>query len=79
MQNFYGISRPEFHVPSNGALFLAVSQMSCTGKWIELYKKIVLPFILHFQQLGLNLQKTESAPFERAVNFGLDIALRFYI
>jgi hypothetical protein len=57
MQNVHVVSRPEFHVLSNGALAFAVRLILCTGKWIKHFTETVLAFNLHFQHIGLNLQE----------------------
>ncbi len=62
MQNVHVVSRPEFHVLSNGALVFPVSLILCTGKWIlKLFTETVLAFNLHFQhmELGLDLQENQ--------------------
>ncbi len=33
--------------------------MVCTGKWIQHFAETLLPFNLHFQHLGLNLQENK--------------------
>ncbi len=59
MQNVHVVSRPKFYVLSNDALVLAASLILCTGKWRKLFTETVLAFNLHFQQLGINLQKIQ--------------------
>jgi hypothetical protein len=59
MQNFHVVSRAKFNALSNGALGFAVSLILYTGKWINLFKEIVLAFKLHFQHIGLNLEENQ--------------------
>ncbi len=63
-----------------GQKVLSVSQISCTGKWIQLFTEAVLPFNFNFQHTyRTQLTGKPSAPFERALNLGLETSLRFYI
>jgi hypothetical protein len=59
MQNFHVVSRPKFHVISNGALGFGASLILCTGKWIKLFAEAVLSFNLHFQHMVLKLQENQ--------------------
>ncbi len=80
MLNFHVVSRPEFHVLSNGALVTAVSLILCTGKWTKLFTVTVLAFNLHFQHIcRTQLTGKPSAPFERALNHCLETTLGFYM
>jgi hypothetical protein len=56
------VSRPKFHVLSNGALVFAVSQILCTGKLIKIFPETVFAFHLHFQHMlsiPFNLQENQ--------------------
>jgi hypothetical protein len=59
MSIFHVVSRPKFHVLSNGAFVFGVSLILCTGKWSKLLTETVFAFNLNFQQLGLNLQENK--------------------
>ncbi len=59
IQNINAISRPNFHVISNGSLICAVSLIFCAGKLIKLFTETVLAFNMLFQHIGLNLRKTQ--------------------
>jgi hypothetical protein len=51
MQNAHVVSKPEFHVLSNGALAFADSLILCTRKWRKHFPDTVLGFNLHFQHI----------------------------
>jgi hypothetical protein len=51
MQNANVVSKPEFHVLSNGALLFDVSLISYTGNWIKKFIGAELAFNLHFQHI----------------------------
>jgi hypothetical protein len=53
------ISRPKFHVLSNGDFVSAVSLILCTGKRNKLFTETDLAFNLHFQYKGLNLRENQ--------------------
>jgi hypothetical protein len=69
MQNLHVASRPKFHVLSNGAIDFAVSPILCTGNWTQ----------LAFSAYMTQLTGKPSAPFERALNFGIATLLAFYV
>jgi hypothetical protein len=53
MQNVLIVSRPVFHVLSNGALGFGVSPILCTGKWRKHFTETDLAFNLRFQHIRL--------------------------
>jgi hypothetical protein len=77
MQNIHVVSRPEFHVLSNGALASAVSLILCTGKWTKHFTEADLAFNLHFQHIGLDLQ--ENQVHHSKERNGLETTFRFTI
>jgi hypothetical protein len=58
MPNFHVVSRSKSPVFSNGALGFAVSLISCTGKWIQLFTESVLEIGMYFQH-GHNLEENQ--------------------
>jgi hypothetical protein len=80
MLNVHVASRPVFHALSNGGLVFAVSLILSTGKWRQHFTEALLAFNLHFQHIcRTGLTGKPNASFERALNFGLETALRLYI
>jgi hypothetical protein len=58
-QNVTFVSRPNFHVLSNGALVSGASRRLCTGQWGKLFTEPVPTINLHFRYIGLNLQENQ--------------------
>jgi hypothetical protein len=61
MQNVNIVTRPKFHVISNGGLVFGVSLILilCRGKWTKIFTETVLASNLYFQHIGLNLQENQ--------------------
>jgi hypothetical protein len=59
MQYVHVVSRPKFHVLSNGAVVFDVTLILCAGKWIKLFMETVLAFNHHFQHIELNLNENQ--------------------
>ncbi len=65
MLNVHAVSRPTFHVLSNGGLGFGVSPILRTRKWIKLFTETLLAFNPDFQYIA-QLAGKSSDPFERA-------------
>jgi hypothetical protein len=75
MQNVHVVSRPKFHVLSNGALVFGVSLILCDGKWRKHFRKTVFGFNVYFKHIRLNLQENQVRIFEEAENVGQETTL----
>jgi hypothetical protein len=64
MQNVHVVSRPKFHVLSNGDLGFAVRPILCAGKWTKLFTETAFAFKLPFLAYWTGLTGKPSASFE---------------
>jgi hypothetical protein len=80
MQDLHVVSGQNCLALSNGALnAFGVSLMLFTGKWMKLFTETPVVFNMHFQHYKTHCTERPSAPFERALKFGLESRLGFYI